>query len=504
MKIGVSNTIPNIVNLPGQGGGGGAAFSTKSLLFDGTTDEINCGNVTALNGLSHGSWSFWLNSSVTSTNGIFNQWGTGTDRLIYSWIQMSSGRLDLYFDGGAKYRVTGNSIINALNTGEWFNLVIVFDGTLPNNSDETGRLKVYINGTVLSDGISFVTGPTAMPSPTSDLILGNAFTFGSFWEGNMDEVAIWNSSLTQAAVTEIYNSGTPNNLDELTNATDPSAWYRMGENAIFKSPQILMPEQNNKDKFDNYSFTFDGTDDFVSIYDGASGGGPIQFNAGDDFSIGAWIKTTNAGATNQIVSFRGTAIIWFSTFKTGANIRLKVYLRDNSSNVYSLDSYNSAPGWITSDTWTHVMFTRNGTSKAVNLYINGAAAQVTGTDTTSDNFTSYDKLSLANDNHAGGRYWFDGGMDEVAIFSSDQSGNAATIYNSGTPANLTSLSPTSWWRMGEEATFSTNWTVPDQIASNNGTSANMTIEDRTGDAPNSSNNAVSYNMVEADIEEVAP
>ena len=150
------------------------------------------------------------------------------------------------------------------------------------------------------------------------------------------------------------------------------------------------------------------------------------------------------------------------------------------------------------------MFTRNGTSKDVNLYINGVAAQVTGSDTTSDNFTSYDKLSLANDNFSGGRYWFDGEMDEVAIFSSDQSANAATIYNTGTPTDLTSLSPTSWWRMGEQATFSTNWTVPDQIASNNGTSANMTIEDRVGDAPNSSNNSLSYNMDAADIVEETP
>ena len=497
--------------------------SNYSFAFDGSNDTINCGNVTALNGLSHGSWSFWLNSSVTSTQGILNQWGSGADALIYSFIIMSSGRLDIYFDGGAKYRVSGNTVINALNTGEWFNLVIVFDGTLPNNSDETGRLKVYINGTLLDDGFSFVTGPTAMPSPTSDLILGT-YPSGTFWDGNMDEVAIFNSSLTQAAVTEIYNSGTPNNLDELTNATDPSAWYRMGEEAIFNSANWLLPNKA-QDVFSRYSLNFDGTDDFISIYDGASGSGPIQFNAGDDFSISAWIKTTNAGTTNQIVSFRGTAIIWFSTFVTSGNIRLKVYLRDNSSNVYSLDSYNSAPGWIPSDTWTHVMFTRNGTSKDVNLYINGAAAQVTGSDTTSDNFTSYDKLSLANDNFSGGRYWFDGGMDEVAIFSSDQSANAATIYNSGKPADLTSLSPTSWWRMGEKATFSTNWTIPDQIGSNNGTSdnmtnddlsgdapgvignglsANMTIEDRIGYAPNSSNNSLSYNMVEADIVEDTP
>ena len=220
--------------------------NTKSLDFDGVDDNVNCGNVTALNGLSGGSWSFWLNSSVTSSNGILNQWGTGTDRLIYSFIILSSGRLDIYFDGSAKYRVSGNTVINALNTAEWFNLVIVFDGTLPNTSDENGRLKVYINGTLLDDGFSFVTGPTAMPSTTSDLILGNAFTFGSFWEGLIDEVAIWNNSLTQAAVTEIYNSGTPNNLNELTNATDPSVWYRMGDDATYPTiPNEINPGTND-------------------------------------------------------------------------------------------------------------------------------------------------------------------------------------------------------------------------------------------------------------------
>jgi len=58
--------------------------------------------------------------------------------------------------------------------------------------------------------------------------------------------------------------------------------------------------------------------------------------------------------------------------------------------------------------------------------------------------------------------------------------------------------------MGEEATFSTNWTVPDQVGSNDGTSANMTIDDRTGDASNSTSNAVSFNMTESDRETDVP
>ena len=47
--------------------------------------------------------------------------------------------------------------------------------------------------------------------------------------GSIDEVAIWNSALSSAAVTEIYNSGVPNDLDSLSNASDPTVWYRMGE-----------------------------------------------------------------------------------------------------------------------------------------------------------------------------------------------------------------------------------------------------------------------------------
>ena len=51
------------------------------------------------------------------------------------------------------------------------------------------------------------------------------------------------------------------------------------------------------------------------------------------------------------------------------------------------------------------------------------------------------------------------------------------------------------YHLHKHATFSTNWTVPDSsVNSNDGTSANMTIEDRIGDAPSSTNNALSYNM----------
>ena len=59
--------------------------------------------------------------------------------------------------------------------------------------------------------------------------------------------------------------------------------------------------------------------------------------------------------------------------------------------------------------------------------------------------------------------------------------------------------------MGENSTFVGGvWTVEDVVGSNDGTSANMTIEDRTGDASNSTSNAVSLNMDEVDRETDVP
>ena len=72
-----------------------------------------------------------------------------------------------------------------------------------------------------------------------------------------------------------------------------------------------------------------------------------------------------------------------------------------------------------------------------------------------------------------------GNIDEVAIFNSELSAaNAATIYNSGLPASLSSFSPLGWWRMGEGDTYPT--LTDSGSGSNDGTMTNMLSGDITG------------------------
>jgi hypothetical protein len=82
------------------------------------------------------------------------------------------------------------------------------------------------------------------------------------------------------------------------------------------------------------------------------------------------------------------------------------------------------------------------------------------------------------------------------------------IYNGGTPPDLTTLptAPVNWWKMGEDATlvYTVNpfgaWNIPDSVGSNDGTTnTTSSIFARIGEAPNSTNNALSINMDFVDV-----
>ena len=103
-------------------------------------------------------------------------------------------------------------------------------------------------------------------------------------------------------------------------------------------------------------------------------------------------------------------------------------------------------------------------------------------------------------------YPFQGNIDEFAILEGAKTLiEIQEIYNSGVPTDLTSHSPLAGYRMGDGANFDgTNWTLPDIVGSKPGTSTNMDISDRVGDAPGSANNGLSVNMDRFDKVEDVP
>jgi hypothetical protein len=365
--------------------------------------------------------------------------------------------------------------------GNWHHVLATWDGTTDAN-----KIQLFVDGSLIAQATANDTG--IRNSTTTNLTIGgpDSATNTRLFYGNIDEVAIFNTDQS-ANVAEIYNGGVPTDLTDLS----PMTWWRMGENATWRDPQWLLPSNENKDKASNYSMTFDGINDYVYVPDAPD----LRFGTGD-FTISTWFKAPSPSDFRTIIS-KGN--------DTGGG-GFQLYLRNDSTIRLYYDSTfiltDSANPF--DNAWHHLVVTRIGT--AFVMYVDNSSVD-TSSPTLKD-FSSTDLLRIGVRSNLGNDYL--GNIDELSLWNKGLSASEVSeLYNNGIPSNLASHSSysnaISWWRMGEDATFDgTNWTVPDNAGSNDGTSANMTLSDRVGDAPNSINNVLSLNMVEVDRETDVP
>jgi len=497
-----------------------ASFSNVySMDFDGVDDYIDCGNITALNGVTEATWMGWFNRSGTSPYYLFGTWGTTSGEKRFVPLQNGgvTGSIVVYMatSTGVQKTMFKHTYNVTATIGNWHHYAFVYNEAESSNAD---KMKVYMDGVELANALPGAA-LTSLNSSTANFEIGKlgGYTTNEF-TGNIDEVAVFTSALSPSDVSTIASA--PSDLTSYS----PTAWYRMGENGVYKSPQWLLPENSNKDKVSNYIFDFDGVDDYVDIFDSVTV--PADFQSignSNSYSISAWIKTTQ-DASGHFYWYSGATIIELRQ-QQGANshIPFNFGISYNPSGGYSFLTFGRSNDYATGadfvfstadvndGNWHHVAITID-----VNDYIfyvdgstagSGTFSTATGDCSVSTTTSNMQIGSRSRDSGLKDRNLFDGQVDELSIFNYKlTSGNITSIYNSGVPNNLNDLStaPILWYRMGEEATFSTNWTVPDQIGSNDGTSANMTIEDRVGEAPNSASNSLSYNMVEADRETDVP
>ena len=425
-------------------------------------DYVDCGEVLELSNAPTVTLSLWM-KSTSSANRILLDFKEGTSRITIQ--RYSNSTIYLYVNNvNAEY-----SISTALNN--WYNIVYVFDGSGATNTD---RLKLYVNGIEIIASSFSGTIPTSIGAFTSamDSKSGSLYDNSFGFCGNIDEVAIFDSVIP---IGDLWDgSNQPTDLSDLF----PVAWYRMGDNGAYKSPQWLIPNNENKDKVSNYSFEFDGVNDYVNIPNNT------ELNFSSAYSVSFWIKTTSAALLSPI-SNQSKFLI--RLYAPANQIRLQLY--DGSNGFLNLDNTQV----FNDGKWHHIAFTTEATTTAdkIIVYFDGVALTNKGTQLNVGSHLSAFAYEIGRNS---GTWNFNGGIDEVSIYDSELSASEINdIYNGGEPTTISGA--VAHYKMGEEATFSSGvWTVPDAVGSNDGTSANMTIEDRVGTAPSSSNNAVSFNM----------
>ena len=159
-----------------------------SIGFDGTNDIVDLNSNFGLSGTKNVTFSFWMN----------NDNAFSTEQTAYILNEVSNTR-----SGISRYETNlGMFIANSaaswdassLSTGTWYHVVGTYDGA---------NIKLYINA-----DLKDTTAETTQTITGENFRLGtDRGIAGRYLHGDMDEIGIWNRSLSQAEITELYNDG---------------------------------------------------------------------------------------------------------------------------------------------------------------------------------------------------------------------------------------------------------------------------------------------------------
>jgi len=175
--------------------------------FDGTDDYLAIAANASLN--TAGDWSFtaWINADDLSSYEAIAAKRTGG----YDWqFAVSGSKLILTF--GTSTTVSGST---TLSTGTWYHVAFTVDVGVTNG------VKLFVNGTQENNT---TTSATSSNAGAYGLTIGDN-TIPRWWNGKMDEIAMFHTCLTAEEVHVIYNDGVPPDIDSLF----PVAWWRLGD-----------------------------------------------------------------------------------------------------------------------------------------------------------------------------------------------------------------------------------------------------------------------------------
>jgi len=234
--------------------------SDGAYMFDGNSQYISCPAFSSVNP-SFITVSIWFNASSLgpSENYIINKsldqnpgsvnrnWGiriNGTTGLIAFEIRVNN----LY------YYFTSNTTINPI---EWNHLVFSFDGTYANT---------YNNGVIaISESITGTMSASNYPLSIGYFPNQSIPPYGYFWNGSIDDIAIWNRALTPQEISDLYTTSSTNNNETANTTTNvPGA---ISYQAVARDAQgAPLADTNVQVRFTLIADSLSGSEEYVETH----------------------------------------------------------------------------------------------------------------------------------------------------------------------------------------------------------------------------------------------
>lgn len=397
----------------------------NSLEFDGVDDYVTCPTAMAVSQMTSFTVETWVKWDGGSNGNIYSETDTTSLNPILSILAKSAvGGLEVTLRDASQVGFVTYPTDGAIGINTWTHLAFV-------RSNAT-TAYLYIDG-VATDTFTF-TAPSPWTVNSVSIGTRKRTVFDGFFEGEIDEVRTWNYARTATEIMAYkdchltgsetglvsyydFNQGTAgaNNstetilMDRTSNAHNGSlnsfALTGAASNWVDASPNGIsgtcIVSQNN-------ALEFDGVSDYVDL-----GAALLPTGTSQDFSMSAWIKTTDDN---------GAMITQYSAIGVGGRFGFKtqngeiIYWRGGSSLV------TSAGANVNDGTWHHIALTHDSTGN-INLYVDGIL-----------NGTGNDVAVIEISNTVIGNFGtainipFEGSIDEIRLWNTVRSATEIMNY----------------------------------------------------------------------------
>lgn len=193
--------------------------NTKSIRFDGTNDYVDTNYASNTLFRDSFSFSFWMRPTDGQPSAAGSMIGIETGSNVHN-VQAylgTNGTLGFSHAAGSalNYSVTNSAVFTDGAQSEFKHIVITEEKVSGGNA----ATKIYVNGvdtafSVLGGGMFVIPEAKFISKDFGGLELNigasnDDGTQDTFYDGMLDEVAIFDKKLSSSEVTAIYNSGTP-------------------------------------------------------------------------------------------------------------------------------------------------------------------------------------------------------------------------------------------------------------------------------------------------------
>jgi len=401
--------------------------------FDGAGDYISAGDIDETDNAQHLTVSAWVKPVKFNDYGaVIYKMGGVSDRWIMGLSGAGIGGNDdvivgIYNDSSSY----GYTNANVLSLNVWQHWVMVYDGT--QSGVNANALKFYLNGVQKSLAFSG-TIPAWTDDNTASVVFGSNTGVSSFFNGSIDELKIYNRSLSATEILALYNQSLASNKFVIKGTpsqsflNDPnlvSKWSFDGnanDKTGMNNGTITGATYTNKGKFGG-AYEFDGIDDGI-----LTSGVPWTDNV-TGMAVSSWVYIKEFGSNAPIVDW---CYAGASAFKNGfclmANSDDKFYFTwgngTSRSNIATTNTY-------TPNQWYHVAGTVN-TSGYGTIYIDGVkSGGVAG----AINISTFDIFNIGK-RRASTLSYFNGTIDELVVWNRSLSATEiSALYNQSIKSN---------------------------------------------------------------------